>query len=435
MQEIESKMKEHRTVVIGINHLTASVSLRDKAYFNNEEKVSLSEQLIKESICSEVVIVSTCNRSEIYGVVDHENKQEVRDLLEKKWADLKDISEDELRKHSYFFNSQEAVTHLYNVVSSLDSLVVGENQILGQVKEAYEEAAKKDFVDFYFNYLFQASLRVGKRVRTETSLNEGAVSISYAAVELAKKVLGKKLEKKVVGVIGSGEMGELTAANFRSAGATKFVFFNRSLSSAERLATEYHGESYPLQALNEKLYLCDIVVSATGASETILHKSHVENAHKKRNGEVLFLIDIAAPSDMDQDIEDVSDTFLFSIDDLKKVVGDNVSLRKEASKNAKEIVDAEVVKVESWYRNLQLVPVIKKIRKKYDTLLEDELKKHKGNLPEDVVKEIERSCKSLLNKFMHIPISGLKDLGEMGQAQQAAHFAKVLFSLKENEEE
>ncbi|MFC1585785.1 glutamyl-tRNA reductase [Fibrobacterota bacterium] len=419
--------KDLHVVVLGLNHLTASVDYRDKAHFSRDEILAVTDLILREPDFHEVVVLSTCNRSEIYAATSRFNERET--LLEKAWAQVKSLEESELRGQTYYCRDSEAVSHLFRVISSLDSMIMGENQILGQVKDAYDLACKNNSVDFYFNFLFQNSFKVGKRVRSETTLNEGAVSISSAAVDLAQKVLGQNFGGRVVGIVGSGEMGELTAFHLNKAGASQFIFFNRSLNNAEKLAARFGGDIYTLSHLKDKLSLCDIVVSSTGARDAVILKGQVESAVKARNGKPIFFIDIAAPRDIEESVQEIPGTFVFTIDDLKNIVGKNKLLRQEAADATLQIIKEEVAKVEFWYANLDLVTVIRQLRSKFEGVVREELDKKRKNQPSEVLEELEKFSQGLVGKLLHIPIAGLKKMGENGSAKKASHFANQIFSL------
>ncbi len=416
------------TIVIGVNHLTGSVDLRDKLLVKDPEIPEFSKQLLAIPGMREVVVLSTCNRSEIYAITSH--PEECRKGLEKVWADKKGISEDEIRNHCYFHVHKPAIAHLFRVISSLDSLVLGEMQIFGQLKEAYAQAVQNQTVDFYFNHIFQTGLHTGKRVHSETSIHEGAVSISYAAVELAKKVLGN-LPGRTVGLVGAGEMGELAAQHLHRAGVHKFIFFNRSLGSAEKLAAQFGGQVSLLQDLPKRLYECDILISATGSPDIVIHKQQVQDAVKQKNGNPLFLIDIAAPRDIDPQAGSVYNVFLFSIDDLKNVVHENVNHRKIASEKAQAIIEEELVKVENWFHSLEIIPLIRKLREKYEKITSQEITKWAAQQSPEVQKQMEAFGKSLMQKFLHPPTTGLKQMGELGESKRASYYAEMLFSLNE----
>ncbi|MBW8886270.1 MAG: glutamyl-tRNA reductase [Fibrobacteres bacterium] len=414
--------------VLGANHLTASVSLRDRLLFSEAELPEFCKALMEVPGMREVVVLSTCNRSEIYGISSQPVQS--RPLIEKLWGAGKGVSEDEIRNHGYFHSQGDAIRHLFRVIGSLDSLVLGEMQIFGQIKEAYRIAVEARCVDFYLNHLFQAGIHVGKRVRSETAIHEGAVSISYAAVELAKKVLGE-LKGKTVGVVGAGEMGELAAQHLHKAGAAKFIFFNRTLATAEKLAAGFGGELCLLADLGKRLPQCDILVSATGAPDMVITKAHVHDAARQRGGRPLFLIDIAAPRDIDPEAGQVSNAYLFTIDDLKNVVNENVAQRKEASQRALSIVEEEAAKVDGWFQGLDVVPTLRVLRDKYQGMVDKEIEKWAAGQPDEVRKKMEAMGKSLLNKFLHHPSTRLKLLGEQGDGKRASYFAELLFALEE----
>ena len=415
--------------VMGANHLTASVALRDRLLFSESELPDFTRALLQVPGMREAVVLSTCNRSEIYGISS--NPAQSRALIEKIWGAGKRISEDEIRNHGYFHTQGEAVRHLFRVIGSLDSVVLGEMRIFGQIKDAYRAAVEQRCVDFYLNHLFQAGIHVGKRIRSETSIHEGAVSISYAAVELAKKVLGE-LKGKTVGVVGAGEMGELAAQHLHKAGAAKFVFFNRTLATAEKLAAGFGGELCLLSDLDKRLAQCDIVVSATGAPDIVIHKAQVQEAARHRGGRPLFLIDIAAPRDIDPGAGEVSNAYLFTIDDLKNVVNENVSLRKESSRQAMAIIEEEAGKVEGWFQGLDIVPTIRTLRDKYQGIAEKEIEKWAAGQSAETRERLESLGRSLVNKFLHNPTARLKLLGEQGDGKRASYFTGLLFGLEED---
>jgi glutamyl-tRNA reductase len=430
--ETEKRGDAPQILVVGANHLTASVALRDRLLFSDAELQEFQRGLLDLPGMRETVVLSTCNRSEIYAVATQPSQ--ARAAIESLWGTAKGVSEDEIRTHGYFLTQGEALRHLFRVIGSLDSLVLGEMQIFGQIKDAYRLAAEHRFADFYLNHIFQSGIHVGKRIRSETSIHEGAVSISYAAVELAKKVLGD-LDSKTVGVVGAGEMGGLAAQHLHKAGARKFIFFNRTLATAEKLAADFGGELNLLSDLEKRMHQCDIVVSATGAPDIVIHKAQVQEAVKLRRGRPLFLIDIAAPRDIDPGAGEVSSAYLFTIDDLKNVVNENVSLRKAASDKALAIIEEEAGKVEGWFQSLDIVPVIRSLRDKYRAIMESELEKWAAGQPPETRKQMEALGRSLLNKFLHNPTTRLKLMGERGEGKRASYFAGILFALAEGERE
>ena len=417
------------TLVLGVNHITGSVALRDKLLVKDADIPDFCKQRMTIDSIREVVMLSTCNRSEIYAISN--DPETCRKALEKVWGDYKNVSEDEIRNHSYFHSHTSAIAHLFRVISSLDSLVLGEMQIFGQLKDAYAQAIQNQTVDFYFNHIFQTGMHVGKRVHSETTIHEGAVSISYAAVELAKKVLGN-LPGRTVGVVGAGEMGELAAQHLHKNGVHKFIFFNRSLGSAEKLASQFGGQVCLLGDLSERMAECDIIISATGSPDLVIHKQQVQEAVKHKGGSPLFLIDIAAPRDIDPEVGSVYNTFLFTIDDLKNVVQENVSMRKIAAQKAQDIIEEELSKVENWFHSLDIIPLIRKLRDKYEKITAQEMAKWGAQQSPEVQKQMEAFGKSLMQKFLHPPTAGLKLMGEQGESKRAGYYAEMLFSLKED---
>ncbi len=416
--------------VIGANHLTASVNLRDRLLLDEQGVQEFTAVLIQQGIVSEAVVLSTCNRSEVYGVAV--DPKAARLQIEKAWGLRRGVSEDEIRNHGYFSVQSEAVHHLFRVIGSLDSLVLGEMQILGQVKDAYQLAAQNNWADFYLNHIFQSGFHTGKRIHAETSIHAGAVSISYAAVELARKVLGD-LSGRTVGVVGAGEMGELAAQHLHKAGSRNFLFFNRSMGPAERMAAAFGGSAHLLSELSVRMSQCDILISATGAPEIVITRDQVQAAHKQRHGQPLFLVDIAAPRDIDPAVGEEANTFLFTIDDLKNAVSENVELRRQEARKAQDIVEEEAAKVESWARGLDIVPVLRNLREKYQAIADREIEKWAAGQPQELRSQLEALGRGLLNKFLHDPTTRLKLLGEQGDSIRASYYADMFFALAEEE--
>ncbi len=398
---------------------------------SEEEAQAFAGEMLRDGGLRELVILSTCNRSEIYGVTDV--PAEARMRVESAWGKRRGVGEDEFRGHGYFFVRGEAVRHLFRVIGSLDSLVLGEMQILGQVKEAYQRAAENRWTDFYLNRVFQAGLHAGKRIHAETAIHAGAVSIAAAAVDLARKVLGE-IAGKTVGVVGAGEMGELAAQHLHKAGARDFVFFNRSREAAERLAAAFGGEIRLLPELPDHLARCDVLVAATGASGLVITAEQVRNAARPRQGRPLFLIDIAAPRDIDPAAGEIENTFLFSIDDLKRVTDGNAEARRQAAQQAEAVAEEEATKIEAWEKGLEIVPVLRDLRERYRAMTEKEIGKWAADLPPNLRPRLESLGHGLLNKFLHGPTTQLKRLGEQGDAQRAGYYANLLFALTDGED-
>lgn len=418
-------------LVLGISHRTAPVALRDRVLFRDAQLDAFAEEILESGALRETVILSTCNRSEIYGIAAPGT--DARTFLEEAWARHRGVEGEVLRSHDYFLQDQEAVRHLYRVIGSLDSLVLGEMQILGQVKDAYQLAMERQWADFHLNRIFQTGLHAGKRIHAETSIHAGAVSISYAAVELARKVLGD-LQDKTVGLIGAGEMGELAARHLHRAGVRKFLVFNRSAEPARRMAEAFGGTACGLDALPTRMAECDIVLSATGAADIVVTEAHVREAMRRRHGNPLFLIDIAAPADIDPGAGSVDNTFLFNIDDLRNAVQDNVEQRREAARRALEIAEEEAERIAAWTRSLEVVPTLKRLRERHEEMAAREIEKFAAGLDAEARERLEALGRGLMNKFLHVPTTRLKRLGEQGQAERASYYTAELFGLNEEDE-
>ncbi|HLU70480.1 MAG TPA: glutamyl-tRNA reductase [Fibrobacteria bacterium] len=421
--------------VLGVSHRTAPVSLRDRLLFHGDELPAFVDGILLDGLAGEAVMLSTCNRSEIYGIAHAHpgaasppHTAVLGERLTSIWSAQRGVEADALRKHGYFLSGDDAVRHLFRVIGSLDSLVLGEVQILGQVKEAYQFATERRWTDFYLNRVFQAGLHAGKRIHAETAVHEGAVSISYAAVELARKVLGD-LRGKTAGLIGTGEMGELAAQHLHRAGVRDFHFFNRSPGSAARLAESFDGQAHGLDELPTRMASCDIIISATGAADIVVTAALVREAARARYGNPLFLIDIAAPGDIDPAAGEVDNTFLFTIDDLKAAVEENAGQRREAARAAEAIVDEEADRLAAWVRTLDVVPTLKTLRARYREIAEREIARHSAGLPPEMRERMAALGHGLLNKFLHAPTTRLKKMAARGEAERAGYYAGELFNL------
>lgn len=412
-------------LVFGFNHHSATINTRDAVHLSEEQVRDIIPQFIKMGN-SEVVVFSTCNRTEVYATSLHPEK--AVGLFKVFFQEKSGLSSEVIENQSYVWVGTPAIEHLFKVTASLDSMVVGENQILGQVKRAYQLSVELQAVDISFNFIFQSSFKCAKRIRTETAINQGAVSISYAAVELARKVLGS-LHGKKVGIVGSGEMGELTASHLVRSHIESFVFFNRSPERAQQLVEKFGGEYCSLDNISDRFFECDLVVSSTGARDIVITKDLVKASMKRRGGESQFLIDIAAPRDIADDVGDLANVFLFTIDDLKKIAEENKSLRNEEAEHARKIIENELESVEYWRRNLGMGESMRLIREKIQLVIEEELStmsQDKSYSHEAITKFSHR----LVGKIAHIPLTGLKDLSELVGSQRAGELAQIFFQIQ-----
>jgi len=344
--------------LLGLNHKSAPLEIRERLAFVNLEELKKGLSLLKrDSILKEVVILSTCNRVELYAVSPRISDILLFNVFER----LKGVPSDEIAPFCYFKVGQEAVRHLFIVASSLDSMVIGEPQILGQLKEAYEVALEEGTVGFFLHRLFQRAFFVGKKVRRETGIGDGAISVSYVAVELARKIFGD-LENKRVIIVGAGEMCELAARHFRSHGVREIMVANRTWQRGLELASKIGGTPIPFEEIKERFKEADIILSSTGASRPLIFKEDVKKALKYRKGKPLFIIDLAVPRDVEPEVNELDGVFLYDIDDLKQVAQEHANNRLNEAERAKELVEEEVEKFTKWYRSLEIVPTIKDLR-------------------------------------------------------------------------
>jgi glutamyl-tRNA reductase len=410
-------------LVLGVNHLSADVHLRDALKITDLNLKEATQSLLQTRGIHEAVIISTCNRTEIYcAVADIICKEEILNW----WFNYCKIDLAELEKyrsHIFMLEHSHAVQHLFRVVCSLDSLVVGEGQILGQVRDSYIKSAELRSTGLYTHHLFQQAISLGKRVRTETHINEGAVSISLAAVELCKKVWGD-LSKSRVGIIGTGEMGVLAALHLQNAGVQNFDFINRNTDNAQKSATRFGAKVWALDRLDEVLPQLDVIISCTAAPHPVLFAQHLELSQKNRKKNQIF-VDIAAPSDIDVGAYQVRGCYVFNIDDLKQVVEDNRSKRLESVQEAEKILAEELASFADWYHSLEVIPVIRDIKESMSDLIELELNRYKLTGAERT--QAEEILRSFANKVMHRPLTGLRLLGEEGLAKEGSFYAKKLF--------
>lgn len=419
--------------VVGLSHKTAPLEERERIAIDAEGALAAAQALLRVDGVNEAVVVSTCNRVELYAAGD---RPEVARALLNHLEERQSIDARWLHRYVYALQGGDAVRHLFRVASSLDSLVLGEPQIVGQVKKAYEDARCAGCTSTYLNRLFTHAFRAAKRVRTETGVAENAVSVSYAAVELAKKVFGR-LDGRDVAVIGAGKMGGLAIKHLRQAGAGRVHIVNRTPERARQLAESVGGSAHGLDELPALLRTCDIVLSSTGSQDYILTEELARTAQNKRKYRPLFLIDIAVPRDIDPRCDRLNNVYLFDVDDLEKVVEANRAARQSEATRAESIVDDEASALMSWAAEAEVVPVIVGLREKLNTLREAELERMRRahpDLPPEAVEAAERMARALVNKVLHEPTVTLREAS--GSAHQGPMVAAVrsLFGLSEREE-
>jgi glutamyl-tRNA reductase len=418
-------------LVVGLNHKTTPIEWRERLHFPTDTLEEPLEKLAQYTEGGERVILSTCNRVELYGHVQHLAHGSTR--LQQFLSDYHGVAADALTPYLYTHHGEAALRHLFRVVSSLDSLVLGEAQIAAQVKEAFAIARRAKATGSVFSQVFERAFAAAKRVRSETSIGEHAVSVSYAAVELAKKIF-QDLSAKTVLILGAGEMSELTARHLISHGVHHLLVANRTLERAMDLASRLQGQGIALDQLPEYLPKADIIVSSTGASESIIHKADVQNALKLRKNRSMFFIDIAVPRDIDPAVNELDNVYLYDIDDLQHVVEENRKARERAAGLAETIIAREVEDVLQWFDERQVVPAVIRLRRKAESIRQQELEKlfsRLGPLSASERQAIEAMSASIINKLLHSPIVRLKQESQAKGGGRYLQALRDLFGLDE----
>jgi glutamyl-tRNA reductase len=398
----------HNIVVLGLNHKTAPVEIREKLSFSGAEVEETLPLLKGLPEVREAMFLSTCNRVEVYFACD--DVQSASDSLKAFLAAYHEIPLDLFSSCLYLHNSHEAVRHVFRVASSLDSMVLGEPQILGQIKDAYRLALKHRASGVVINRLLHKAFSVAKRVRTETGVASNAVSISYAAVELSRKIFGN-LAGKVAMLIGAGEMAELAAQHLLRNGVERIVVANRTFERGLKLAEGFGGEAIRFEELHEQLVNVDIVISSTGAPHMVVTAENVKAMMRKRRMRPIFFIDIAVPRDIDPAINDLDNAYVYDIDDLQNVIEANISERQHEALKAERIVEEEAFKFKDWLKVLEVAPTISSLHDKAEIIRRQEIKKSLGHL-KDLSAEhqaaIDVLTHSIVHKLLHDPIICLK---------------------------
>lgn len=396
-------------LVLGLNHKTANVNIRERLAFNGQK---LDEGIFRLKVLpeiSEVAILSTCNRVEIYALANdvQNSSNAIKDFL----SEFHSIKREEFEKALYFMNGQDSVHHIFRVASSLDSMIVGEPQILGQLKEAFDFALNKKTTGPILNRLMKKAISVAKRVRTETRIAENAVSISFAAVELARKIF-KELSGKSFILIGAGEMAELAAKHLLNNGAKDVRVANRTYERGCEIARDFNGRAVRFEDLFAELVTTDIVICSTGAADYVIKKGEMQKIMRERRYKPVFLIDISVPRNIDPDINDIDNAYLYNIDDLQEVVDTNMLERNKEAEKAEKILIEEVGKFEKWMESLDSVPTIIALREKAEEIKNEELDKFRNKFPEidpEKMKAFELAATSIINKLIHPPTVALKE--------------------------
>ncbi|MBQ7607690.1 MAG: glutamyl-tRNA reductase [Desulfovibrionaceae bacterium] len=413
--------------LVGLNHKTAGVDIRERFALTDVCNKELWAIPCTESI-RENIILSTCNRVEIIAS-GNENAEE--ELLAS-WAEAKHAPLDDLKPYVYRYKNDDAVRHLFLVASSLDSMIVGEPQILGQLKKAYQQAAHARKTGPILNRLLHKAFSVAKRVRTETAVASNAVSISYAAVELAKRIFGDLTQHRAL-LIGAGEMAELAAKHLIHFGIQTIFVANRTYQRAQNLAATFSGHAIPFDAISETLPDVDIVITSTGSPEPILRARTVSRVLSVRKNKPMFFIDIAVPRDVDPDVNSLDNVYLYDIDDLKEIVEENINNRRDEAMKARQIVEDEVTTYEKWLKTLELQPTIVDLIERNESIAMAELEHTCRHLhcDEDMKQHLTAMITSILHKINHDPLMYLKNENSHANQLERINTIRTVFGLKE----
>ncbi|MHB9012880.1 MAG: glutamyl-tRNA reductase [Ignavibacteriaceae bacterium] len=420
-------------IAISINHKTAPVEVREAVYLSNEEIKNLTHS-IKNSLFNEGLIVTTCNRTEIYGIPANQNlsHQEIQNAL----LNFKSVTG--LKpEHFQYFSSANAIKHLFSVATGIDSLLIGDNQIFKQVKDSFQAAEDLNFTGFLMKRIFDSTVKAGRRAISETGISEGAVTVSYAAVQLIEKIFSN-LSKKSALVIGAGETGEIAAKHLRERGIGNLTITNRTYKRAEKLAENLSAKILPFGNFKDSLHEFDIVLSATSSDSLILTKADVHAAMKKRNYNSLVLMDIAIPRDIDPETKNIDYVFYNDIDSLNIIVQQNLTKRKEEIPKVEKIIEEELNAFLSWFNSLEVAPTIKNLRDYFEAIRLEEVEKNKNRFSSEDQEKLEIITKRIINKILHHPTVELKKYTESGansdEAAQKVSIVRELFGMIKDDE-
>ena len=419
-----------RLLAVGLSHRTAPVELRERVDFARSGLDAALARIAAEGISREAVVLSTCNRAEVYAVVEHDAKA-AADAIGRFFSDYHGVPHADMAEHLYAQRGADAARHLFRVAAGLDSLVIGEPQILGQVKAAYATASEGRFTGALTNRLFHSAFAVGKRVRSETGLAEGAVSVSYAAIALAKKIFGDLKGLNVL-ILGAGEMAKLTATHLQAQHVRQITIASRTLSTAEGLARQVGGAAVPWSSLPPALTGADIVVTATGASEPVLTRARVQEAMRSRRARPLFLIDIALPRDVEASVGNLDQVFLYNIDDLQAIVQENLARRGAELERAEAIVGEEVARFAAWMQSREIIPTVVALRQRFEAIRQAELSRLQpklSGLPPEARARLDEITHLIVEKLLLTPTEQLKSVSDETMVVVYSEALNRLFSL------
>src|SRR5690625_3912023 len=418
-------------IKVGLNYEDAPIEIREKLTFSKETIEEAMLYLNTKKSMLENVIFSTCNRTEIYAVVDqiHVGRHQIKQFL----GEWFQIDQKTFTSYLQIEVNDAAIKHLFRVSVGLNSMVLGETQILGQVRDAFLTAQKIPTTGTIFNELFKHVITFAKRAHRDTVIGEQAVSVSYAAVELAKKIFGNISNKRIV-ILGAGEMGELTLRNLHGAGATKITVVNRTLARAEKLAKPFHAQAVQTDQLQAVMKEADILISSTTSEAAVLTKEDLLPIQKHRKGNPLFLVDIAVPRDLDAKISELDSVFLYDIDDLQNIVDQNLQERKEAAEVIALQLEAEIIDFKDWVITLGVVPVIRALREKALSIQGETFASIMRKIPDLTEREqkvIRKHTKSIVNQLLKEPIIQAKEMAGTKNAPELLSLFVDIFGIDE----
>jgi glutamyl-tRNA reductase len=421
-----------RFQLIGVNHKTAPVEVRERLAIPESRLPEACKKLAEHPAIAEGMIVSTCNRVEFLANMKN-GSGDLREFLREYFA----VDPSQFENYLYEFREDDAVRHVFRVAASLDSMVVGEPQILGQVKEAYATARAVGAVRAQLDQLLTRAFAVAKRVRTETAVGSSSVSVASVAVELAEKIFGN-LNGKCVYLVGAGKMSELAARHLLAHGASSIFVANRTYDRAIRLAQKFEGQAIEFSRLYDSCERADIVITSTGSPHFIFKREHGEKFMVRRRNRPMFFIDIAVPRDVDPELNKLDGIFVYDIDDLQQAVSSHVADRKKEAEKAEAIVNGEVEKFRARLATLDVVPTIVSLQDHLETIRQAEIDRVRGRLgtmSADQELAVEALTRGIVNKIMHTPISTLKTAARESESTTVVDLVRRLFNLQDKEKQ
>ncbi|MCW3804712.1 glutamyl-tRNA reductase [Plebeiibacterium marinum] len=419
--------------ILGINHKTASLNIRDKFAIPCDDIIPLSERILQIKKIAGVVVLATCNRTEIYYSKELCHEDACKGDILKELHSFFNIEED-YSSNFYHYTGAEAITHLFRVTSGVDSMVIGENQIVNQMKKAYIFCTEANLTDAILMRLFQKSFECSKKVRTETSIQQGATSVGYVAIDLCEKEF-KNLKNKHILIIGTGETGQLALRDFKKRGATEISITNRTDEKTLDVAKRKSVNPILFNNFKDHLAQCDIILTATSAGEYLISKEDIKQAQQIRKGKKQFLVDLSVPRNIDIDTEKFDGVKLICVDDLQKILDDHKEMRENSIEKANIIISDLVEESMSWLHSRSLRPVIKTITSNMQQLSENELVEYRKNHSSDVVEQIERYTGLLTQKYIRMLIKNLKEATNNGNATASLDIISQLFDFEDSNNE